>query len=120
MRIEEMIKELRVNPDKKFKNSTHLGTVIAYMEEGKVRFKSIDKGLIVAIHVSYLNDEWEEVKEPVDFMTAVRSGKHIGVEFSGVKYKPMSLPNLLYELQQDHSHRTICQFILNGKWYIED
>ena len=67
-----------------------------------------------------IHDEWEEVKKPVDFMTAIKSGKDIGVEYSRACYREMSLANLFYELQQDYSDNVIRKIILNGKWYIED
>lgn len=67
-----------------------------------------------------LHHDWEEAKKPVDFMTAIKRGKPVGVEYSAAKYEEMSLPNLFYELQQDYTDKTIRQIILNGKWYIED
>ena len=114
----EMIIKLEENPQKEFIR-TRDGLVIRTDEKGYLVWEGGHNWI-------NLGDEWEEVKKPVDFITAVKSGKHVGVEYSagveyrGVKYGEMSLPDLFYELQQDYSDKTIRQMILNGKWYIKD
>src|SRR5699024_9373702 len=91
---------------KKFRRKSD-GLIIEIETDGTLNWESGYK------HLS-INDEWEEVKEPVSFIEAVKSGKYIGVEYSGAVYNAMNLPNLFYELQQDYSDKTIRQIILKG------
>ncbi len=114
MKTWEMIKKLTEYPNKEFKLKNEDNIVYAsdLHSEGKIELDQVD---FITIY-----DEWEEVKEPVSFMEAVKSGKEISVEYSGASYKELSLANMLYELQQDFSDKVIRQIILNGKFYIED
>ena len=64
-----------------------------------------------------INDEWEEVKKPVDFMTAFkayRKGKTICVE--NKKTNPDKYTYFPEELQDNCFTE---DDIANGKWYIE-
>ena len=123
MKTWAMTKELTENPDKEF-ISYELGGGRDVLKtksiDGAIRFSNEEGNWHEVLIGVDLDREWEEVKQPVDFITAVESGKEIGVEYSGSHYRNMSLPNLFYELQQDHSDTTIRLFILKGKWYIED
>jgi hypothetical protein len=111
MKTWEMIKELTENPEKEFTRKSD-GLHIKTNEYGELVWDS-------GYQFLRLHHDWKEIKKPVDFMTAIKSGKHVGVEYSGARYREMSLPNLFYELQQDYSDKTIRQMILHGKWYIE-
>lgn len=94
-------------------------------KDANKEFRRIDDGLIMSIGINgvlnwesgYMNislyDEWEEVKKPVDFMTAFkahRDGQAIRVENDGEgkMYYPTSR-GVFY-----------AEDIENGKWYIED
>ncbi len=119
MKTWEMIREIIENPKKKYR---HVNDTNKYVEFKNNRLVWNGHGQLGQAMIVTATDEneWEEVEEPVDFITAIKSGKHVGVEYSGAKYEEMSLPDLLYELQQDYSDKTIRQMILNGKWYIKD
>ncbi|WP_042683145.1 hypothetical protein [Anaerosalibacter massiliensis] len=120
MKTWEMIKELTENPKKKFIRKGQIDKSYVSVRNNAVVWLG-EKQVGQSLSLSHLqNAEWEEVKEPVDFMTAVKSGKEISVEYSGASYKELSLANMLYELQRDFSDKTIRQIILNGKFYIED
>src|SRR5699024_5598283 len=71
MRTWEMIRELTEHPEKEFKR----------VSDG-LEIRNIYGKFKWAPGYAYLgeNDEWEEVKESVDFMTAVKSGKMINVK----------------------------------------
>ena len=112
MKTWEMIKELTENPSKEFTRKAD-GLHIKTNKYGELIW---DRGY----QFLRLHNDWEEIKKPVDFITAIKSGKYVGVEYSGAKYKEINLPNLFYELQKDYSDKVIRQMILNGKWYIED
>lgn len=112
MKTWEMIKELTENPNKEFVRKID-GMHIKTNKHGELIWDNGHQFI-------RLEQQWEELKTPVDFITAVKSGKNISVRFSGANYSAMSLPNLFYELQQDYSHNVISQIILNGKWFIED
>lgn len=112
----EMIKELTENPHKEFEkvsNGVSSGLYARVNEHGKL-FWGEDYSFL------NLSDTWEEVKEPVDFITAVDSGKAISVEYSGYKYEKMDLYELLHELGLEHDSSLVRLFILYGAWYIED
>lgn len=112
MKTWEMIKEITENPEKEFirkKDGLHIKT----NKDGELIWEN-------GYQFMRLNHEWEEVKKPVDFMTAVECGKNIGVQYSGTCYREMGLADLFYELQQDYSDNGIRKIILKGKWYIQD
>ena len=119
MKTWEMIKELSKNPKKKFKRKTD-GLEIRNMC-GRFNWEPGYTFLGV-------NDEWEEIKEPVDFMTAIKSGKKIRVEHEFVDgaLERLSteyhyLDEILYVLGiYINSDDDIRNIALNGKWYIED
>ena len=120
MKTWEMIKELIETPEKKFVNT--FGHVVKHSKTKGLVF-SRPKSLT---HIS-LNDEWEEVKEPISFMRAVESGKRIKVEhdfidgdidYLGEKY--VFLDILLWELGEKLSDDGVRDVIMDGKFYIED
>jgi len=66
-------------------------------------------GGIGAVSVPQLNEEWELVREPVDFLTAINSGKNIRAHTEGGFAHPewwLLGGRLTLEL-------------INNKWYIE-
>ena len=75
----EMIKKLTENPEKEFVRKSD-GLHIKTNEDGELVW---DNGY----QFMRLNHEWEEIKKPVDFMTAIQSEKPMSVEFSGTKIK---------------------------------
>ena len=112
MKTWEMIKELTEDPNKEFVRKID-GMHIKTNKHGELIWDSGHQFI-------RLEQQWEELKTPVDFITAVKSGKNISVRFSGANYSAMSLPNLFYELQQDYSDNVIRKIILKGEWYIQD
>lgn len=109
----EMLKELTENPNKEFERVSD-GFYIKAHEHEEV-FWSNGYG------DNKLTDTWVEiVKKPVDFITAVESGKAISVRYSGYRYQKANLDELLYLLTLDHDSSLVRSFILYGTWYIED
>ncbi len=112
MKTWEMIKELSENPKKKFKRKTD-GLEIRSMC-GRFNWEPGYTFLGV-------NDEWEEVRQPVDFMTAMEEIKdEISVEYDGVVVEFKKIDEMLYFLGKHYTDTFIRSLILNGKWYIED
>ena len=56
--------------------------------------------------------EWELVREPVDFMTAINSGKRIRSEYWP---EDQSVPMMVKGVSLQ-----VCKLEINGKWFIED
>ena len=108
----QMIKELTENPNKEFVRKTD-GLHIKTNEDGELIW---DNGY----QFMRTDHEWEELKQSVDFMTAIQSEKPMSVAFSGTKIKKETLANMLYRLQENYSDRAIKQIIVYGNWYIED
>lgn len=123
MKIEDAIKMIRDNPQKQFSNE--FGYIMKTETNGiVVRLDSDGDGF--GIDISH---EWEEVKKPVDFMTALKSGKKMKVEheFISEPYEKENLSNyyrdfatLLDELRTSWNPVDAREIILRGKWYIED
>lgn len=125
----EVIKMLSENPKLKFKkhspgNSIVLGAqVIGFSSFLKLcRTDFTDKTLNNNIR---LDEEWTLIQEPVDFMTAVRSGKKIKVEHIlashlDITKKYLTLKNLLDTLCYSYPSDAICDILTEGKFYIEE
>ncbi len=115
MKTWEMIKELSENSKKKFKRKTD-GLEIRSMC-GRFNWEPGYTFLGV-------NDEWEEVKEPVDFMTAIKSGRFIKVEHELITHCRYSdyerLDLLMLDLADVYAESDLTEILENGKWYIED
>ena len=120
MRTWQMIKELTENPKLRFKNG--LMSVVEIGDKTKaIVWKSEDNEeapFIIYSHsgsgVDNLHIEWELVPEPVDFMTAVNSGKRI-------KHEEWELYRELgdvLDILGGASDTNIADKI-NGKWFIE-
>ena len=101
--------EMMQHSGKKFKRKSD-GFVIEIAPDGTLYWDSGHRFLNI-------NDEWEEVKEPVDFIEAVKSGKKIR-SVTWMQNTELDLPNLLYDMS-DFDEEEIRQLLL-GKWYIED
>lgn len=126
MKTWEMIKEISENKEKKFKNS--MGNIVGLNKTGRLSW--LEKGnnngdpLVFGSCDAWpnLNIEWELVREPVDFMTAVKAfseGKPVICESSSFgkrRYNPTHGHTLIDDKDSSISY----QEIINGKWYIED
>ena len=123
MKTWEMTKELTENPDKEFISYMKKGfrdVLKTQSIKGAIRFSNEEGNWHEVLIGVDLDREWEEIKKPVDFMTAIQSEKPMSVEFSGTKIKKETLANMLYRLQENYSDKTIKQIIVYGNWYIED
>jgi hypothetical protein len=118
-----MIKALEENPKLRFKAQDDTiaevsvnGCLVVKDNEGDEGEIRIEGGC-----ATFPPDEWELVREPVDFMTAVNSGKkfkpetwftHIGDEDG---YRDLYDNLAMFKGRQCLNLKT-----LNGKWYIEN
>lgn len=108
----EMLKELQVNPEKEFKSiETYGGKMECRIKMGCIQFiKNKQSKCIVMV-----DRTWKEVKEHVDFMTAINEFEQFNhiyceTETGEIKrYNPYKSEDV-YFLEDD---------ILNGKWFIE-
>lgn len=107
-----MIKELTENPEKKFRLVAGIHVVSVNPETGEVVW---DDNVPLTLCTATLRDRWEEVKEPVDFIEAVKSGKRIKTEHCDT-YKDLDDILLILARLEKNKRETI----LNRKWYIED
>lgn len=121
MKTWEMIKELTENPNKKFKLKGEENEIYTSDREGKDGIDLIDIDFIT------IHDEWEEVKEPVSFMEAVKSDKRIRVEHKLVNDSDIGdlitftpLDCLICALGEEYNKYEVKDILLNGEWYIED
>lgn len=120
MKTWEMIKELTENPKKKFRLIDNESDIKVTCSVGEIRWTGGD-GL-------YIDDEWEEVKEPVDFMEVLKriedSDGDIRLmlinDLYEVEIKNKTFDKVLYHLSIDYLDTSIADILLNGKWYIED
>jgi len=114
-----MIKALTGNPKKKFKNQ--YGEEIRVLPDNDLFFDGVDGHNYISI-----TDEWEEVKEPVDFMEALKSCKRVSVEHPNLFDMPViykknaSIATVINYIFESYSDALVREIILNGKWYIED
>ena len=118
MKTWEVIKALMESPSLTFKN-LRFGGVIGYNAQGVLAWikNSDNVGKAFTIHYSpdnittsgNWNDDWELLRQPVDFLVATKSGKDIRPEGYGGAYY-----SLAYWLNGRLDASMIC-----GKWYIE-
>jgi hypothetical protein len=113
MKTWEMIKELTENPKKKFRLIDNELDLKVTCSDGEIRWTG-DEGL-------YLDDEWEEVKEPVSWKKAFEAGLH------GKRIKPvgqdLTFPdyeNLIHVFKYLIDRPHFFNEIILGNWYIED
>lgn len=121
MKTWEMIKALTGNPKKKFKNQ--YGEEIRVLADNDLFFDGVDGHNYISI-----TDEWEEVKEPVDFMEVLKRIKDSDGDIRlmlindlyEVEIKNKTFDKVLYHLSIDYLDTSIADILLNGKWYIEE
>lgn len=117
----EVIKMITENPKLKFR--TYCSDVFKD-ENGYIVFENID--CIDGFDGNFKgNEEWTLIQEPVDFMTAVKSGKKIKVEHIlashlDITKKYLTLKNLLDTLCYSYPSDAICDILTEGKFYIEE
>lgn len=102
----------------------------AWQEGERGEFKAVNSNtqnvLLGAVEITLLNSQasyfislidkkvlWEKVQKPVDFMTALNSGKRI---------KPVEYPEYLCACEhlKNISYYNNYKEVLNGKWLIEE
>ncbi len=127
MKTWEMIKELTENPEKKFISKGQIGEGYVSVKNNAVVW--LGKGQVgQSLTINHLQSgEWEEVKEPVDFMTAVKSGKRI--KFIQASYFSLSddyqsltdsLDDLVNEIGYELGSKYVAKALTECKFYIED
>jgi len=125
MKTWEIIKELMENPKLTFKN-LRFGGIVGYKEDGALAWRGTEKnGEAFTIHClpggcirGNWNDDWELVNQPVDFMTAVNSGKLFKPE-SWIYSVDDKFRNLYDNLEMFSGRQVVQVEILNGKWFVE-
>lgn len=126
MKAWEMIKELTENPEKKF--ITPSGSIPgAYVSsrDGKVVWEG--QGQYGQELIVNLDDEWEELKEPVSFMELLQEVKmdhnltfryesfpEINFSFKGKLYK------FLCQIGSEFASVDVARLLTEGRFYIED
>lgn len=107
MKTWEVYKIALENPEARFKRVDDETGFEYFFELGKPKFMSQDSVVDSSWDLIRTNYEWELIREPVDFMTAVNSGKNIrpcttsGNSFHHWSFWALSINGI------------------NGKWYIE-
>lgn len=124
MKTWEMIKELTENPNKKFratnKNYPIDRNTIVSVSDGDIVFKNTIMG---AVKLISLLTVFEEVKEPVSFMEAIKSldeGKTVYCEVDNRKFTYKQPKHILPKFVQKKLGCISIKEILEGKWYIEE
>lgn len=128
MKTWEMIKELTENPNKKFYvvGSKHLIARVEFQTNKIEVVNASMKPTHVEVNPS-VDWDWEEVKEPVSFMEAMKivrkTGKKINAEHHLIPRRRtgyMYLDVLLDFLGRKFSDITLATILLDAKFYIED
>ena len=124
MKTWEMIKELTENPDKEFISymKKGFGDVLKTQSiKGAIRFSNEEDNWHEVLIGVDLDREWEEIKKPVDFMTALKSRKFVKVEHELATYTDYERIDLvLVDLADNLYPYGFAEVIENGKWYIQD
>ncbi len=87
------------------------------------RLMWLNSGEDFEISKSTLGYLWVKIDPPVDFMTAVKSGKRVGVELEHAFMEAElsgDLHDVMYELAKNLLPNDLADIIINGKWYIKD
>ncbi len=132
----EVIKMLNENKNMQFTRPQWIGTKITYIktkekegigftEEGNFWDRVENQKTRFEIGTYMLYDDWILVQQPVDFMTAVKSGKWIRVEHELLRtytvYKDYSDIKYLLDLLVDiFDEKEIRKVLTEGKFYIEE
>ena len=113
MKTWEMIKELTENPSKEFTRKSD-GLHIKTNKYGELIWDS-------GYQFLRLYHDWKEVKQPVDFMTALNSRQFVLVEHELATYTDYErLDLIMVDLADNLNSYEFAEVIENGKWYIED
>ena len=120
MRTWQMIKELTENPTKRFTYDTATeGSYVTVKDVAVVWQGKEQEGQMLGVNIA--NEGWEEVKQPVNFMEAVESGKRIKVEHADESINPYhDLDCFLDELLDFFTEGELRDILINGTFYIED
>lgn len=123
MKTWEVYKMALENPKAKFRS------LAEGLDQGKI-FKVSKSGVLVndvmngvGLCIPAVGSEWALIREPVDFMTAIkayRDGRTITCEYTGFSKTRKYDPSISGVLKDDRNIGLSCQEILDGKWYIED
>lgn len=116
----EVIKMITENPKLKFKN--YLGEEMVYALN-YIRF--FRNGENVSLYGIAGDEEWTLMQEPVDFMTAVKSGKRIKIEHELINHLDIfteynCLDDALNELVSYCNALDTKKVLTEGKFYIEE
>ena len=116
----EVYKMLTENPTLKFKDEFGYCLMVVGKE-----FVMKDEEEDEDVVHNNIDDKWTLVQNPVDFMTAVKSGKKIKVEHIlashlDITKKYLTLKNLLDTLCYSYPSDAICDILTEGKFYIEE
>ena len=117
MKTWQMIKELQENPKARFKNnrcednvSVHRDGFLTWDKKG-THYEMTFAGFSDCCSGNS-DDDWEKVPEPVDFMTAVNSGRRIRNEIWEGYY-------FFHEALHILQNYGAALDLINGKWYVE-
>lgn len=123
MKTWEMVKALQENPRLKFKNKRAEGTIFVN-ESGYLVWDKDDQQELTLTFPGFskncsgnINDGWEVVQEPVDFMPAVNSGKRMR-PVGEQKYMSIQEVIIRFYTTQPHGQGGIIE-LMNGLWEIE-
>lgn len=111
MKTWEMIKKLTENPHKEFVRRD--GLVVRINKYMELTWESGYSHLRI-------DDEWQEVKKAVDFMTAVKSDKRIWFPDISEEEEYLPLDVFLGEIASNCYAREIVAIVTDGKFYIEN
>lgn len=114
----------KLSYDKSLKLTNKKGIYLITTPSG--RFAFVNKEGNGINYNPLIDEEWSIVQNPVDFMTAVKSGKKIkckheklyGDEDLGYKYN--SLASVLYFLQSHYVSEEIVNILTEGKFYVQE
>ena len=119
MKTWEVMRELEINPHKKFRLKGEDNEVILEVDEhGDISLTDIDW--------FGKNDEWEEIEVSFDFMTAINMGMKFKVEHKLIpiklaeifsEYLPLS--NILNTLSKEILDCELLAIIKEGKWFVK-
>jgi len=119
LKTREMIKELTENPEKRFHYNTGSESGVIENIQGDImvaeRSCKPHKPSELILHRGFMKIDWELVREPVNFMTAINSGKRI--KPWGTTFAFMDFGQVLFYLGSANVEVAFKQ--INGKWLIE-